>query len=61
MIAEDLRWMIGIAPGIIGSVGGIAVGAFRAMSRRLDEATTRFTDRFLVGDRGMLCRAVQLR
>ncbi len=61
MTAEDLRWMIGIALAIIGSVGGIAVGAFRAMSRRLDDAMTRLTDKILAGDRELHGRADRLR
>ena len=38
MTEEALRWLVGLSVTVILSIGGIAIGAFRAMSAKLDRA-----------------------
>lgn len=36
MQIAELQWLVGVAVTVVVAIGGIAIGAFRAMSNRLD-------------------------
>lgn len=36
MTVVELQWLVGISVTVVLAIGGIAIGAFRAMSNRLD-------------------------
>ena len=41
MTTAELQWLVGTAIGVVLSIAGIAIGAFRSMSGRLDKAVEK--------------------
>lgn len=50
MTTADLQWIVGTAIGFVVAVAGIAIGAFRAVSGRIDKAVTEMRNAVKDGD-----------
>lgn len=61
MTVEQLQWLVGTAASVVVSVTVIAIGAFRAMSGRLDLAMAHIDKMVRVGDDGLHERINRLR
>lgn len=61
MTINELQWLIGIGLTFVLAVLGIAIGAFRAMSNRLDKAVSEVRDAVKDGDEKLHERVNRLR
>lgn len=61
MTVEQLQWIVGVAASAVIAVAGIAIGAFRAMSARLDIAMNHIDKMVRAGDDALHERVNQLR
>lgn len=61
MTVDELQWLIGIGLTFVLAVGGIAIGAFRAMSNKLDRVASDLAKNVKAGDDQLHERVNRLR
>lgn len=61
MTVVELQWLVGIAVSVIFAIAGIAIGAFRSMSAKLDKAVETMRESVKDGDDQLHERVNRLR